>query len=46
MSPALISGFFTTEPPGKPCSVSYMVANIHECGLTEITFLKKVLKFV
>ena len=22
MSPALIGGFFTTEPPGKPCSVS------------------------
>ena len=46
MSPALIGGFFTTEPPGKPCSISYMFANIHECGLTEITFLKKVLKFV
>ena len=26
MSPALAGGFFTTEPPGKPCVVLYLVA--------------------
>ena len=25
MSPALAGGFFSTEPPGKPCMVSYRV---------------------
>ena len=25
MSPALAGGFFTTEPPGKPVSITYLV---------------------
>ena len=31
MSPALASGFFTTEPPGKP----YCHANVRECKYKE-----------
>ena len=30
VSPALAGGFFTTEPPGKPLSCSYLL-NIYFC---------------
>ena len=33
MSPALVDGFFTTEPPGKPISLFFFVAVVVVYGL-------------
>ena len=36
MSPALVGGFFTTEPPGKPLFLDFLMDSFEKCCITDL----------